>query len=345
MTVGAPGPMSEYRQDPLSRRWVIIGCDDRAARPNEFVEATTRDSNVACPFCAGNESATPSAIATYGANGRGTWLVRVVPNKYPAITADTASQPTPPPLSHQWAGGSVPGFGQHEVIIESPRHVASLSELTIAEAELVFAAYRDRIRDFKADGRYRYVQIFKNVGPAAGASLEHVHSQLLALPGVPEVVEQELVSSNEYFQQHRRSLLLDLLNQELVLGARIVAQSDHFVAFCPHASRFPYEVWLAPRQHQSRFELVESGELRELAGLARELIGGIERAVGQTAYNYFLHTLPFDTAAHDHYHWHIEIIPRLTKVAGFEWSTGCFINPYPPESAAAHLREVMSPTG
>src|SRR5262245_51865364 len=168
--------MSEFRQDPLSRRWVIIG-GERGGRPNEFVEATTRASGLTCPFCAGHEGETPPAIATYGANGKAKWLVRVVPNKFPAVTVDQPS-----------------GFGRHEVIIESPRHVASLSELSDEEAEAAFVAYRDRLAELKREGQFQYVQIFKNVGPAAGASLEHVHSQLVALSSVPEVVQQELDS-------------------------------------------------------------------------------------------------------------------------------------------------------
>jgi UDPglucose--hexose-1-phosphate uridylyltransferase len=329
--------MSEFRQDTLSGRWVIIG-GERASRPNEFVEATTRDTGLSCPFCAGHEAETPAAIATYGADGKAKWLVRVVPNKFPAVSTENGRPASAGPIAASTAAGSVPGFGRHEVIIESPRHVASLSELTDAEAEATFAAYRDRLIQLKAEGRYRYVQIFKNVGAAAGASLEHVHSQLIALPTVPEAVQQELTASGDYFRQQGRSALLDVLTQELAVGERIVAQTDHFIAFCPYASRFAYEVCIAPRNHQPRFEDAQASELNELSRLTRDLIGRIEGTAGPVAYNYFLHTQPFDMPAYDHYHWHIEIVPRLTKVAGFEWSTGCFINPYPPEATAAQLR-------
>ena len=155
-------------------------------------------AGLTCPFCAGHEAETPPPIATYGANGKGKWLVRVVPNKFPAVTSMT---PTPAELPRRRRDATaLPGFGRHEVIIESPRHVASLSELTDAEAEAAFAAYRDRLRQLKAERQYRYVQIFKNVGPAAGASLEHVHSQLVALPDVPEVVEQELDGQRRVLQ-------------------------------------------------------------------------------------------------------------------------------------------------
>jgi UDPglucose--hexose-1-phosphate uridylyltransferase len=329
--------MSEYRQDPLSRRWVIVG-SDRAARPNEFIEEPVRRQEVPCPFCAGFESETPPAIAEYGVERGAGWLVRVVPNKFPAVTTDEAACPQCVPLGDHAAADDIPGFGRHEVIIESPRHVASLSELTAAEAEQVFLAYRDRMLKLKADGKYRYVQIFKNVGPAAGASLEHVHSQLVALPGVPDVVAQELASCRDYFLQHGRPLMADLIAHELAAGERVVAATAHFVAFCPPAARCPYETWVLPRQSQPSFEATQTGELGELSRIVQDVVGRIERAGNFPAYNCVLHTQPFDTPTPDHYHWHIEIIPRLTKVAGFEWGTGCFINPLPPEAAAAHLR-------
>jgi UDPglucose--hexose-1-phosphate uridylyltransferase len=329
--------MPEYRQDPLSRRWVIIG-SDRAGRPNEFVEATTRHTAQPCPFCAGHETETPPAIATYDAGLGGPWSVRVVPNKFPAVLAEEVPPFPGAALESQSEGHPLPGFGKHEVIIETPRHVASFSELTPAEATLVLRAYRDRLRILKADGRFRYVQIFKNVGAAAGASLEHVHSQLIALPGVPEVIRQELQSSLDFFQTRQKSLLESMIDSELDADLRVVAATSRYVAWCPAASRFPYETWLAPRFAQANFENGEDGELGELAGIARDVIDRIERATGVSTYNYYLHTAPFDRSAPEHYHWHFEIAPRLTKVAGFEWGTGCYINPCPPETAAAHLR-------
>lgn len=324
--------MSEFRRDPLSGRWVIIG-GQRADRPNEFHEETTRCTQVSCPFCAGNEAETPPAIAAYPANLTA-WRVRVVPNMYPAVTTETSS---PPPQSDSLLSDCRVGFGQHEVIIESPRHVASLTELTAEEARLVLMAYRARIADLRRSGLFKFVQIFKNVGAAAGASIEHSHSQLIALAEVPDVIKHEVASSREFFRETGGSLL-EALASEQAAQDRIVAASLGFVAFCPFASRFPFEVWLLPRRQQSSFESMQDGELGELAGLLQDVIGRIESAVGCVAYNYFLHTEPFDTLESDHYHWHIEIFPRLTKAAGFEWATGVFINPLDPESAAAALR-------
>jgi UDPglucose--hexose-1-phosphate uridylyltransferase len=208
------------------------------------------------------------------------------------------------------------------------------------EAETVFAAYHDRLTRLKAEGKFRYVQIFKNVGPSAGASLEHVHSQLIALPGVPQVIQEELAASAEHFREQGQSLLAGVIEREIAAGSRIVAATPSFVAFCPYASRVPYEICVAPRHHAPRFEDAKAGELGELSRLMVDLIGRIERAVGISAYNYLLHTQPFDMPAGDHYHWHIEILPRLTKLAGFEWGTGCYINPFLPETAAEHLRAV-----
>ncbi len=334
--------MPEYRQDPLSRRWVIVG-SDRGSRPNEFIEDPVRRQPGPCPFCPGHETETPPAVAEYRDGASRGWLVRVVPNKFPAVTTDEAACPKCLPLGSDLAESEIPGFGRHEVIIESPRHVASLSELTPAEAEQVLLTYRDRMLALKVEGRYRYVQIFKNVGPGAGASLEHVHSQLVALPGVPEIIATELSSCRDHFAQHGRPLVSDLIAAELAAGERIVAVASHFLAFCPRAARFPYETWVLPRRALPSFEAAQTGELSELSGLLQDVIGRIERAANFPAYNVVLHSQPFDTPADDHYHWHIEIIPRLTKVAGFEWGTGCFINPLPPETAAAQLRASPSP--
>lgn len=338
--------MPQYRQDPLSLRWVIVG-SDRAARPQEFVERTVRRSDVGCPFCAGNEAQTPQAVQLYPAlNGRAKtvpWQIRVVPNKYPALTTDTS--PGAPDSSQN---GSLHrqrnGFGQHEVIIESPEHLTSLTELSPANQRLVWQAYQDRLRTLRQDRRFKYVQIFKNVGAAAGASLEHSHSQVVALPWTPDDVQKEV----ERFAQHQArtggSLLSQIIDEELATGERVIAQAGDLVAFCPWASRFPYQVCIAPRVQQPSIEQLQAGETGELATIVGDVIGRIERTLGGASYNLILHTEPFDIASHDHYHWHIEIFPRLTKAAGFEWSTGCWLNPLLPEQAAAALRTAASPT-
>ncbi len=339
--------MPEYRQNPLTREWVILS-SERMARPSEFLDQPARRDSAACPFCLGNEHETPEELARYSVgDSKDSWSVRVVPNKYPAVTPD----PHPGPLprgegvcNEDCLFRTVPALGEHEVIIESPRHVVSLTDLTPAETELLFLAYRDRIAFHRAAGKARYVQAFKNVGPLAGASMEHSHSQLMALEQLPHNVERDAAIAESYFRRKGRSLIGAVLQGELDAGTRVVAQSASFAAFCPFASRFPYEVCLAAKTSGRPFEELQAGEVGELARITSEIIGRIERALGPVAYNYYLRPAPFDMASPGPYDWHIEIFPRLVKVAGFEWSTGIFINTVSPEAAAEVLREIGRPS-
>jgi UDPglucose--hexose-1-phosphate uridylyltransferase len=331
----------EYRKDPLSDAWVVIAAE-RSGRPEEFQELPFHRIEGECPFCLGNEVATPAEIITYpqGANGR--WKVRVVPNKFPAVVR--CSDRRQKADSHAFRNGtpnlftSVQGNGGHEVIIESPRHAVSLTDLADDELALTFVAYRDRIRQLLAEGAWSYVQVFKNVGAAAGSSIEHAHSQVVGLPGVPIRVAEELAHTRDYYRQVGRRLFDVMIEEELALGARIVAVSERLVALCPYASRFPFETWILPRERQARFELSSDALAAETGRFTRDIVARLEATLNRPAYNYLLHTAPFDAAADDHYHWHLELFPRVTKPAGFEWGTGYYINPVPPEQAAEMLR-------
>jgi UDPglucose--hexose-1-phosphate uridylyltransferase len=335
--------MPEYRQNPLTREWVILS-GERQSRPSEFLDQPARRDEGACPFCLGNEHETPAELARYSADeSQGSWSVRVVPNKYPAVTP--IPHPGPFPMSEGVCDEdslfrTAPALGEHEVIIESPRHVVSLTDLTPVETELLFLSYRDRIAFHRAAGKTRYVQAFKNVGPLAGASIEHSHSQLMALQQLPANIERDVANSDRYFRRHGRSLMGAIVSAELGERTRIVAQSDSFAAFCPFASRFPYEVCVVARASDRPFDELQAGEVGELAAIVREIIGRIEHALGPVAYNYYLRPAPFDITSPGQYDWHIEIFPRLVKVAGFEWSTGIFINTVSPEAAAETLRAV-----
>jgi UDPglucose--hexose-1-phosphate uridylyltransferase len=242
-------------------------------------------------------------------------------------------QPHPRPLLAH------PAVGVHEVIIESPKHVSSTTDLSDVELAEVLSIYRDRLTAIRQDSRVKYGLIFKNVGPAGGASIEHTHSQLIGLPMVPGVVADELAASQAFHEQTGRCIFCDLVERELADSSRIVLESPSFVAFCPFAARFPLETWLLPKRHASNFEHIASPKIAELAGILRRCIEKIERAGGRSSYNYLIHSAPFDTRPQSHYHWHIEIFPRMTTLAGFEWATGQFINPLPPEDAAELLRQ------
>jgi UDPglucose--hexose-1-phosphate uridylyltransferase len=230
-----------------------------------------------------------------------------------------------------------PGKGIHEVIVEAPDHIIRFTGLDLDQASLVFRAYRDRLRSLSEDPRIAYAQIFKNSGAAAGASLEHAHSQLIATSVVPTQIQSELARARSYHRQHGQCAFCDMLLFELRAGVRVVAETDSFVAFCPYASQFPYETWVLPRRHRCSFEEAEDAEIRELAGVVRDVIGRIEFTLNDPAFNYLIHTSPYRGGAADHYHWHMEISPRLTKTAGFEWGAGDYINTVSPEDAARVL--------
>ncbi len=330
--------MPDLRKDPIIGRWVIIAAN-RAQRPQEYESAPRREPGRFCPFCEGNEHATPNEIVAYRRTGsepnREGWRVRVVPNKFPALQIEGE-------LNKRGEGiyDMMQGVGAHEVIIEAPEHLVSTSELSEGQLREVLWVYRDRLVDLKKDPRLVYGMIFKNVGSPAGASVQHTHSQLIVTPIVPINVWEEMTGSLEFYNYRGRCVFCDMIQQELATEARIVLDTPGFLAFSPFAGRFPFETWILPKTHASHYENIQKNEVDELSRVMRQVIAKVETALDQPAYNYIVHTAPFDTQELGHYHWHIEIIPRLTKTAGFEWGTGFYINPVPPEEAAAFLREV-----
>jgi len=330
--------MPDLRKDPIVGRWVIIA-SSRAKRPHDFDSTPKLHRGRFCPFCEGNEDKTPGEIIAYRKPGtqrnRPGWRVRVIPNKFPALEIEGE-------LNKRGEGmyDMMRGVGAHEVIIESPQHLMSTSDLSEEQIREVLWVYRDRLVDLKKDQRLVYGMIFKNVGAAAGASLEHTHSQLIVTPIVPINVWEEMTGSLEFYNYRGRCVYCDMIQQELASEQRIVLDTPGFVAFCPFASRFPFETWILPKPHSSHYENIQKNGVDDLSGVLRQVISKIGVALDQPAYNYIVHTAPFDTQELGHYHWHIEIMPSLTKTAGFEWGTGFYVNPAPPEAAAAFLREV-----
>ncbi|MCR4413776.1 MAG: galactose-1-phosphate uridylyltransferase [Thermoguttaceae bacterium] len=330
--------MPDLRKDPIVGRWVIIA-ENRANRPQDYTAAFQAQRKRPCPFCEGNEHLTPDEITACRASGtqrnREGWRIRVVGNKYPALVLE--GDP------HQHQDGlykAMDGVGAHEVIVESPRHIVTTSELAEKELREVLAVYRDRLDALRQDGRLAYGLIFKNVGAAAGASLEHLHSQLIATPVVPVSVQEEIAGSLAFYRDRGNCVYCEMLGQELASPCRVVLKTPRFVAFEPFASRFPFETWVVPARHASHYEDIGNAEIEELAGVMKQVLGKIETVLEPPAYNYVVHTAPFDVQHLAHYHWHIEIMPRVTGVAGFEWGAGFHINPVAPEQAAALLREV-----
>ena len=329
--------MSELRKDPVTDRWVIIATE-RSKRPHANRTTTASDRDQACPFCAGREGETPPEVLAYRdpstpANTPG-WRVRVVPNKYPALAdAEDISQPTGSP----YVGLS--GVGAHEVIIENPRHCLSMAELGEGEVEDVLRAYRGRLIVLQNDQRWKSILIYKNEGSAAGATLEHVHSQLLALPIVPREVDQEWRALVSHHDATNGCLYCEMLNTERADGRRIIFETAAFMAFCPFASRFPLEIWLMPKEHSPAFDAMANDELRQLAFMLRESLQRLARIV-DAPLNYMIHSAPLRESRRERYHWHLEILPRTTKIAGFELASGFYINTVAPEIAAQQLREI-----
>jgi UDPglucose--hexose-1-phosphate uridylyltransferase len=293
-----------------------------------------------CPFCEGNEVHTPPEILAYRSNGSEAnskgWMLRVVPNKYPALQIEGD-------LNREGEGmyDKMNGIGAHEVIVESPHHNMTMAKMTEKNIENIFWAFRDRVIDLKRDRRFRYILIFKNHGEAAGASLEHTHSQLIALPIVPKLPAEEVVGAKTYFNYKERCVYCDIIRQEKDEAVRIIEENADFIAVCPFAPRFPFETWILPKQHTAFFEDAQKREYEQLAKLMKTLMMKIDRVLDMPAYNMIIHSSPFHESTNDFYHWHIELIPTLTKVAGFEWGTGFYINPTPPEEAAQFLREAI----
>jgi UDPglucose--hexose-1-phosphate uridylyltransferase len=339
--------MPELRHDPIQKRWVIIA-SERGRRPDDFPRMDLAGEGGFCPFCTGNESKTPPEIAALrssgGPNSPG-WQVRVVPNKFPALRIEGM-------LDRKGLGiyDRMNGVGAHEIIIETPRHDAGLAELSIPEFERVLWMYRERLVDLLRDSRFKYILIFKNYGAAAGASLSHPHTQIIATPVTPLTLAEELNSAREHYRYKERCLFCDVIEQELDANERIVYANDAFVALAPYASRFPFELFLAPRHHYHSFAEISDPMIHELAVALKDILLRIKKCLNDPPYNFVIHTIPntkttlkrtsyWDTIAVD-YHWHIEIMPRMTRMAGFEWGTGFYINPTAPEEAAKYLREV-----
>ena len=330
----------ELRKDPITGRWVIISTD-RSKRPSDFSrERADIKAGSFCPFCPGNESKTPPEILAFRPNGNSRddagWNIRIVPNKFPALGIEGD-------LDRQADGmfDKMNGVGAHEVVIETPNHMETLATMPVKRVEDVLWAFRDRILDLKQDRRFKYIMVFKNHGEAAGASLDHPHSQLIALPILPKQVVEELEGAKRYFSNKERCIYCDILRQEIESRVRIAAENQDFVTLCPYAPRYPFETWILPRRHESAFENSPSSLYENLARMLQTVLKKAIRVLDDPAYNLVLHTSPIQENTNDYYHWHLEIIPKLTKIAGFEWGTGFYINPTPPEEAAKFLREAV----
>jgi len=333
--------MPQLRQDPTTKEWVIIA-SERLKRPHAFkktevfIEKPSYKED--CPFCMGNEHLTPHETLAYRrggpADGRG-WWVRVIPNKFPALSPEGT-------LERKEEKGffrSMDGVGIHEVVIESPLHNQLLPLMEDKQVEEVLLAYRERYLTIKEDRRIKLIIIFKNHGETAGTSLDHTHSQIVGTSVVPSNIRKKLEEAARYYDDHGRCVYCDLIQEELLLEERIVAATERFIVFHPFASRFPFETWVIPKEHQASFGLISKEDSKTFAKVLKETLFKIYSRLNNPDYNFVIHTAPIKDEEEDYYHWHLQFVPRLTTPAGFEMGSGIYINVSLPEETAKFLRE------
>ncbi|MBI3323650.1 MAG: DUF4931 domain-containing protein [Candidatus Omnitrophica bacterium] len=338
--------MPELRKDPMIGRWVIIATE-RAKRPMDFLTPEESSGQGDCPFCEGHEPSTPPEIYAVRpekspANTPG-WSVRVIPSIKPVLRIEGE-------LNRHAKGmyDVMHGVGAHEIIVEDPQHVGNMSDLSVERIREVLSSSVRRMVDLERDPRFRYALWFKNYGDVAGAGrIQHARSQLIATPVTPKRVKEELKGCRLYFDEKERCLICDVLSQERQMRDRVVMDSAHFAVICPFASRFPFELAFIPKRHACDFAQMSTEELSDLAYVMRQVLARLKAVLSDPPYNFVLHTAPFRRyhtrtghwkTIEEDYHWHIELMPRLTRMAGFEWGSGFYINPTPPEEAARYLR-------
>ncbi|HOW35793.1 MAG TPA: galactose-1-phosphate uridylyltransferase [Candidatus Omnitrophota bacterium] len=341
--------MPQLRKDPIIGRWVIVSTE-RARRPGNFV--TPKENSFVedeCPFCESRESKTPPEI--YAVRGKHHphpntpgWQVRVIPSINPMLRIEGD-------LTRRGRGlyDVMSNVGAHEVIVETPKHIANMADLEVDQIKLTLETYILRINDLEKDPRFQYVIPFKNYGwSAGGGKIRHSRSQIIATPVNPWRVKEELAGAKKYFEYRERCIYCDLIRQECESKERIVVEQEHFVAVTPFASRFPFEVWILPKKHSCDFAKGLNGLQGDLAKILKKVLLKIKVGLNDPSYNYVIHSAPFHkrtntsdwkTVEHD-FHWHIEVMPRLTHVAGFEKGTGFYICSMPPEDTAEYLRGV-----
>jgi UDPglucose--hexose-1-phosphate uridylyltransferase len=334
-------PMSIIRQDPTTKAWVIIATD-RAIRPHDFQRVSAPRVFVpydqACPFCPGNEAHTPQEVLRLpGDQGTG-WSVRVIPNKFAVLASQGEPwRPDNGPLFRE-----MHGVGYHEVIVETPIHDRRPSQLDDTQVEQVLRAYQARYQALQRDPRVRYIILFKNHGERAGTSLAHPHAQLVAMPIAPLHIRRKYEVAISHYDDTGRCLYCDLVEAEAAAQVRIVEETAHFVVFHPFASSVPFETWIAPKHQQSSFGQVPSAELAALAQVLRKTLLGLDEALANPDFNYILHSASTEDEAKPYYLWHIQILPRVTTIAGFELGSGMSITTVMPEESAASMRDIMT---
>jgi UDPglucose--hexose-1-phosphate uridylyltransferase len=341
---------NELRKDYLLDRWVVIATE-RSRRPTDFAKQRKEQTAASvCPMCLGNEHMTPPAVLVYlKSNGEivkdhdtdglrhKNWLIRCIPNLYPAFSPPQAQSDQAQIMKSDNLGSAI---GHHEVLVESPNHDEHPADAKLPQLIHVVNAYVDRLRELSAKPYVKYVSIFRNHGIEAGASLSHAHSQIIATPFVPTIVEKEIAASRNWWNQHEKCVFCDIIQRE-TKSPRLVLDNERFVVFAPYASVHPMEFWILPKKHDANLLNLTGTETEAFAETLRASLKALKDLVNDPPYNFGFH-LALNKDAENCYHWHLEVYPRLAIWAGFEKSTGMYINTVTPETAAAELRNAIT---
>lgn len=327
--------MSEFRQNPITKHWVLIA-PSRAKRPEDYKTVSVMkglsELDTSCVFCPGNESKNPELWRT---PSKGDWQIRIIPNKFKALDKTTVYR-------HKDFYVSRSGDGVHEVIINRS-HNEPVALQSIATVELTMKTFIERLNFLKEDPSLAYVQIFHNHGRDAGASIIHPHYQLLATPIIPTHIHSEVLGCYHYYQINKQCIYCDIIREEILVGDRVVYESEHFIVISAYASRSPFETWILPKRHSARFEDLTAEEIKHLSFVLKVTVGQLYTKLNDPPLNFYTHTMPISRDKHtmheeSSYHWHLTIFPRITIWAGFEYATGIPVNPVPPEVSAEFLR-------
>lgn len=329
--------MHELRKDPILSRWVAVLSESLA--PSDYPSIPVAPEEETCPLCAGREAETPPEIMAVR-NGDGQWQARVIESFKPVLTPGKD-------LGRRGRGmyDSMNSVGADELVVEAPEHGQRPEDMGPEQVLKVLGLYRLRMTEIQEDERIRYVMVCKNSGIEAGSGFTHQHSEIIATPIIPLRMKTELDGAKSYFDYKERCVYCDIITEELRVRDRVIMESERYLVFCPYAPKYPFEFWIAPKEHRCSFEDVTFEELDDLSRVLASVIMAMREVLGEPSYNYVIHTAPNRIPRRDRwhtlgddFHWHIEVVPRLQKASGFEWGSGFYVVPTAPEVAAGFLR-------
>ncbi len=333
--------MAEFRKDVITGEWTIIS-EERSKRTGSFITGNADKYEGECPFCIGKEKLTPKEIIHFDYDGNVSdkknddWLVRIIPNKFPALSKSENTK-----IITQGIFDTMGGFGLHEIIVNNPHHISRFNSLSKENIKVIVKAYIKRINDLKKNEKIKSIILLLNQGKTAGASLEHTHSQILALPLIPPFLKKEMTGMINFFNNHNHCAMCTMIEHEKTIGERLIYEDDFFLLFTPFASKNPYEIWVAPKRHMSDFEMMDLKEINSFSKCLKLITNCFYHEMSDPPFNYYIHTSSSLKDTSNYYHWHFEFLPRLTISAGFEMATGQYICIVSPEKAAKEIGDIL----